>query len=317
MSTLPNDSNVKSHLKLKSIALGIRHQALELALARGGGYLSQACSSAEMFAALFGKLLTLGPSAAPLDPDDFIQVPKPGSSNVTPGELYLGERGANYDRFYLSPSHYCVALYAVLCEIGRMNKGCLSKFNIDGSTLEMIGAEHSPGMGLTTGSFGQALSQVAGIALARRLRGENGRNWLFMSDGELNEGQFWEALAFCSIHKLREITVIVDVNGQQVDGTTAQVFDMGDLAGKLRAFGAHVLVVDGHDLNALADLNRTVSPSGPVFVLALTDTARGLPVLVPRKPNLHYVTVNAGPEREALEKCLEEMSFQKNQMGVE
>ena len=94
----------------------------------------------------------------------------------------------------------------------------LALFNQDGSTVEMIGAEHSPGHEITAGSLGQALSQVAGIAYARRRKGETGRNWVFMSDGEFQIGQTWEALEIIGFLKLDNIRIIVDVNGQQADG---------------------------------------------------------------------------------------------------
>lgn len=297
---------------LEAIALGIRRQVLSLTIERGGCYLSQACSSAEILAVLFGEALNLGKSIAPLTPPVFAGVPKPGGAETWSGDAYLGPRRSNFDRFYLSPSHYCVALYATLIEIGRLGRDSLALFNQDGSTLEMIGAEHSPGMGLTTGSFGQTLSQVAGIALARRLRGETGRVWLFMSDGEFNEGQVWESMAFAAIHRLTEISIVVDVNGQQVDGPTEDVFDMGDLSAKLTAFGATVRNVDGHDIGVLLAAAQTKPIFGPLVILAYTDTARGIKVLESRKPDLHYVTIRNERERGDLLACLHEMGVQSS-----
>ena len=111
-----------------------------------------------------------------------------------------------------------LVLYSTLIETGRLAPEALDSFNEDGSTVELIGAEHSPGHEVTAGSLGQAISQAGGIALARRLRGEPGRVWVFISDGELQEGQTWEAFAAFAFHRLHTIGVYVDVNGQQCDG---------------------------------------------------------------------------------------------------
>jgi len=103
-----------------------------------------------------------------------------------------------------------------------MHEKGLEQFNRDGSTVEMIGGEHSPGMEVMSGSLGQGLSQAAGIAMARRLKGETGRVWVFMSDGEFQIGQTWEAIQTISFYKLDNICVYVDVNGYQCDGETSK-----------------------------------------------------------------------------------------------
>ena len=156
----------------RDVAAGIRRNVLQLTLDRDGCYLSQALSSAEILAALYTKSLHLGPSQAPIDPPDFQGVP--GSAGGFPagaGGGYNGPRGGEWDRLIISPAHYAVAIYAALVETGRLSAAALNTFNMDGSTVEMIGAEHSPGFELTTGSFGQAISQAGGIAMARRMRG--------------------------------------------------------------------------------------------------------------------------------------------------
>ncbi len=282
----------------RRVAQGIRRRALELTIERGGGYLSQACSSAEILATLYTKVLNLGPSQAPLIPPPFSGVPSAANPKSLTGAAYNGPREPNLDRFLVSPAHYALALYAALVEVGRMAPEGLAQFNRDGSTVEMIGAEHSPGMELTIGSFGQALSQAGGIAMARRLKQELGRVWVFMSDGEFQEGQTWEALQAIAFHGLDKVGVYVDVNGQQVDGLTREVMNIEPLTYRLEAFGAQVAKVDGHDVEALA-APADRSPNGrPLFVLAYTDPSHGMGVLDERKPKLHYVRIRSEAEKE-------------------
>ncbi len=133
--------------------------------------------------------------------------------------------------------HYALVLYAVLIETGRLGAEALEQFNRDGSTMELIGAEHSPGHEVTAGSLGQALSQAGGIALARRLRGDSGRVWVFMSDGELQEGQTWEAFQALAHYRLDNLGVVLDANGQQCDGRMSEVMNIepaGGAAARLR-----------------------------------------------------------------------------------
>lgn len=289
------------------VAAGIRRRVLTLALERGGGYLSQACSSAEILATWYCRVLRLGPSAGPPEPPPFPGVPGSGNDAYQTGRAYHGAPAPDTDRFIVSPAHYAVAVYAALVELGRLSPAALATFNTDGSTVEMIGAEHSPGMELTTGSFGQALSQAAGIALARRLRQETGRVWVFMSDGEFQEGQTWEGLQAASFYKLGTLGVVVDVNGQQVDGRMADVMDIEPLRARLAAFGAHVEQVNGHDIEALAAAASVPHRHQPLVVLAYTDPARGIPLLEARKPDLHYVRIRSEEEENALRAFLTEL----------
>ena len=200
-----------------------------------------------------------------------------------------------------------MALYATLVATGRLTADALEDFNRDGSTLEMIGAEHSPGCELTTGSFGQALSQAAGIALARRHRGRSGRVWVMLSDGECQEGQTWEALQFIPFHRIANLGVIVDLNGQQVDGRIADVMAIEPLEEKMAAFGAHVRRIDGHDPAAIAAACDSVGIDRPLVVLAETDPTHGLPSLEARWPRLHYVRLSSEEERAALRSDVESL----------
>lgn len=287
------------------VAHGIRKRAIELTLAKNGCYLSQALSSAEILSVLYTKVLNIGESVAPKVPGPFPGVPRPGKHDL--GADYNGPRTAEYDRLLLSAAHYAVAVYAALVETGRLAPEALFSFNDDGSSVEMIGAEHSPGMELTTGSFGQALSQAAGIALARRLDKESGKSWVFMSDGEFEEGQTYEAIQAMCHYELDTVGVYVDVNGQQVDGATRDVMNIEPLSDRLTGFGAHVEVVDGHDIEALYNASQVDHPGKPLFILCYTDTAKGVPILDHRKPYLHFVRFKNEEEKQELESFLEEM----------
>ena len=184
----------------------------------------------------------------------------------------------------------------------------LAQFNTDGSSVEMIGAEHSPGYELTTGSFGQMLSQAGGIALARRLRGDTGRVIVFMSDGAFQEGQTWEAIQALAFYKLDNLIVYVDVNGQQVDGRIKDVMNIEPISARLEAFGADVVTVDGHDVEALAAAAESHRPNDkPFFVLAYTNPSQGVPLLDERKPYLHFVRFKDEAEIERYRAFLQQM----------
>jgi len=286
----------------------IRERVLELTLMKGGCYLSQALSSAEILAILYTRTLHLQSLPEPLDSSPFQGTPGIDDRTSPSGGRFHGARGANWDRFLISPAHYAVAIYAALEAVDRLAPGALESFNEDGSTLEMIGAEHSPGFELTTGSFGQALSQAAGIAFARRLRCEPGRTVVFMSDGELEEGQVWEAAQACAFYRLDDLILFVDVNGQQVDGATREVMNVEPIDQRFRAFGWNVRVVDGHDFQQIDNAVESKELDGrPLVVLCYTDTARGVPYLESRKPYLHYVRPKDEQDVVELNKALQSL----------
>jgi transketolase len=291
----------------RRVAHGIRRRVLEHTINNNGGYLSQACSSAELLATLYTKVMRLGPSQAPLVPPPFGGVPGSNNAQYTTGAAYNGPTDPALDRFCLSPAHYALVLYATLIETGRMAPQGLDQFNKDGSTVEMIGAEHSPGMELTTGSLGQALSQAAGIAMARKLRNQTGRVWVFMSDGEFQSGQTWEALQVLAFYKLDNVGIYVDVNQQQCDGRMEDVLNIEPLAAKLEAFGARVFQVDGHDVEALAAPAELPSNGKALVVLAYTNPAQGFDILAARAPKLHYVRFSGEEERQRYASILFEM----------
>jgi transketolase len=274
--------------EVKSVAANIRKRVLEHTIRNNGGYLSQACSSAEILSTLYVKVMDLGTIKTPLEPQPFPGVPGSDNPNSFTGASFNGP-GPHHDRFFLSPAQYALVLYATLIETGRMAEEGLLQFNQDGSSVEMIGAEHSPGMETMTGSLGQGISQAAGIAMARRRKGEKGRVFVFMSDGEFQIGQTWEALQSLSHHKLDNVLIYVDVNGFQCDGKMCEVMDIEPLDKRLEAFGCRVLRVNGHDIDRLAKAGSLAPDGRPVVVVCDTDAARGLDVLKTRAPKMHYV----------------------------
>jgi transketolase len=280
-------------------AAGVRRRVLVHTVRRGEGYLCQACSAAELLATLYVEVLRLGPAEGPLIPADFPGVPGKARQAVWGGG-YNGRDDPARDRFLLSPAHYALALYATLVETGRLAADALEHFNRDGSTVEMIGAEHSPGMETTSGSLGQALSVGVGRALGRKRRGARGGVWVLLSDGEFQEGQTWEALAAAAHYHLDNLGVYVDANGHQCDGPVGQVLGIEPLAAKARAFGWHAHEVDGHDVEALAAPTRQSRDGRPLLVIARTRPWQGIPSLRDRAPKFHYVRFRPGEAERAL-----------------
>ena len=290
----------------QALADGIRRRVLSHTVTHGG-YLSQACSSAEVVGFLYGRGMNLGPSEGPLVPPPYSVAPSKGNPDYASGMLYNGRRAANKDRFFLSPTHYAMTLYAALIESGRLGRDGLSQFNTDGSTVEMIGGEHSPGHETNGGSLGQTISQAAGVAWARRRKGDTGKVWVFLSDGECQEGQVWEAIMNLAFQKLDNIHIVVDNNGQQVDGRTECVMGLEPLDAKFTAFGAQCLRADGHDLAALDAAFETPHPGKPLVVIADTDPTRGIGLLKERWPNLHYIRFKGEDERARYAEALKAM----------
>lgn len=299
----------------EEIALGIRRRVFFHTMKNNGGYLSQACSAAESLALLYNEILKLGEPTLPKVPLPFRGVPSADNPDAFTGAGYHGPAAPEYDRFIISPAHYALVIYCALIEAGRMDEHALDHFNKDGSSVEMIGAEHSPGMEVTTGSLAQGLSMAAGIAFARKKRNEPGKVWVYMSDGEFQEGQTWECLAAMAHHGIDNIRVIVDVNRQQCDGAMSSVLDLGDLAGRVAAFGATCRSIDGHDLEAMRDAANSAEAGKPLVILANTSPFQGMNFLKKRFPRLHYVRFKSAEERLEMQAALAvELGISPNEM---
>jgi transketolase len=200
------------------------------------------------------------------------------------------------DRFVMSPGHYVIGLYAAAVETGLLPAGDLASYGKDGSLLEAIGTERTPIADLVCGSLGQGLSGAIGFALAAHLAGEDRITYAFLSDGEMEEGQVWEAAMFASHHRNRmgRLTTIIDANNSQVDGAIASVTTIEPLADKWRAFGWRVADIDGHDVEALLSAFASrADDSEPLVVIARTDIlgrVRSLPPTV----DGHFIKLDAG-----------------------
>lgn len=193
-------------------------------------------------------------------------------------ELRLAdEREAPVDRFFSSKGHDVPALYAVLIGLGRLPFASIDTLRrLDGLPGHPdIG---TPGIFANTGSLGMGISKAKGFVQANRLQGRSGEVYVLTGDGELQEGQFWESLQGAVNHGLHEITVIIDHNKVQSDTLVERVSSLGDLVGKLRAYGWAVDRCDGHDLN---DLKRALAAvraekGKPKIIVADTIKGRGV-----------------------------------------
>ena len=288
---------MKNEKSTEDIALGIRRRVFEHSIRNNGGYLSQACSAGEQLAWLYNEELKLGTPTLPMIPKPFGGVPSASNPDYHTGAGYNGPATPEYDRLFIAPAHYALVAYAALIEVGRMAPEGLEMFNQDGSSVEMIGAEHSPGMEVHNGTLGIGLSTGAGLAWGRKRSGEAGRTWVFMSDGEVQEGQTWEAVQAAAHHGIDTLYAIMDVNDQQCDGAMSSVMEVRDIRAKFLNFGAACVEIDGHDLDAMRDAVREPHDGKPLIILARTNPFHAMPILRERFPRLHYVRFRSEDER--------------------
>ena len=156
------------------------------------------------------------------------------------------------DRFVLSKGHCCPGLYGVLAERGYFPAEEMKTLRHIGSMLQgHPNMNDTPGVDMSTGSLGQGISAACGMALAAKLDGKDYRVYAIRGDGEVEEGQVWEAAMFAAHKKLDNLCMIVDNNGLQIDGPVEEVAGPGPIDEKLRAFGFDVQVIDGHDFDAI------------------------------------------------------------------
>lgn len=288
---------MRNEKKTEDVALGIRRRVFEHTIRNNGGYLSQACSAAEQLAWLYNEQLNLGEPTLPPIPKPFAGVPSPTNADYHTGAGYNGPASPELDRLFIAPAHYALVAYATLIEVGRMAPEGLEMFNKDGSSVEMIGAEHSPGMEVHNGTLGIGLSTAAGLAYGRRLRGDTGKTWVFMSDGEVQEGQTWEAVQAARFHGIDGLHAIMDVNDQQCDGAMSSVMEVGDIRRKLIEFGAVCVEIDGHDLEAMRQASNEPHEGRPLIIMARTSPFKAMDILEERFPRLHYVRFKSEEER--------------------
>lgn len=185
------------------------------------------------------------------------------------------------DRFILSKGHAAPVLYATLAEAGYFPVDELATLRAFGSRLQgHPDSKLLPGVEVCTGSLGQGLSIASGLAAGLQAHATAAVPEVFalLGDGELDEGQVWEAAMFAATHRLSNLVAIVDNNGLQIDGPNDEVCALGDIAAKFDAFGWRAVEVDGHDVAALVDViaDARAATDGPVVVVAHTVKGKGV-----------------------------------------
>lgn len=296
--------------QIAKAAHNVRKRILGLCIERGGCYLAQACSSAEIVTSLYMKILNLGPSLGNPDAQPFPGVPGPKNMDYPKGSLYNGYDSKNpdhnIDRLFVSCCHYASVIYCTLVEAGRLSERAIEKFNVDGWNMEMIGAEHSPGFENTAGSLGQTVSIAAGTAHAYKMKGYKGKIYCMLSDGELEEGQDWECFQAAAFYGLDNFIVYVDVNHQQLEGWTKDVMNTEPMIERMKAFGWEAVEVDGHDIKALAAAAKTPHKGKPLMVLCQTNPDQDMPIISKLMPK-HFITVTDDVTREEYTKFYKSM----------
>ena len=200
--------------------------------------------------------------------------------NIDPSNFNMDGKGE--DLFFLSNGHISPVWYSVLSRRGFFPTEELATFRKINSRVQGHPAteEGLPGIRIASGSLGQGLSVALGAAETKRLNGEDSWVYTLHGDGELQEGQIWEAAMYAAHNKIDNILSFVDCNGQQIDGPCDEVLSLLDLSGKFKAFGWHVMECDGHDLN---DLQRVIDEAHsrrgagvPCIVLMVTAMGKGV-----------------------------------------
>lgn len=264
--------------ELRVLAEDIRVRTLKTFGHIGFGHIGGAMSIVEAIALLYGEFLRYDPKQ-PSWPDR--------------------------DKLIVSKGHAGPTVYATLAMKGFFPESMLRELNQGGGRLPShTDRNKTPGIDMTTGSLGQGISAACGVALGDRMDGRDSQTWVIIGDGELDEGQNWEGFLFANQMKLGNLIALIDVNGQQLDGYTADVMDLGDVGQKMAAFGWKVIDCDGHDIPALyqAFCEAKAYADGPCAVVMHTRKGNGCSFAEGILSNHH---INFKPEQmeEALEKA--------------
>lgn len=235
--------------EVRDLARHIRIETLKMLTGLGFGHYGGSMSVVETLAVLYGDVMRIDPK-------------KPDWS----------ER----DYFVLSKGHAGPALYATLALKGYFPVSELKTLNENGTKLPSHPDRlRTLGVDATTGSLGQGVSIAAGMALSHKLAGRANRVFCILGDGELNEGQCWEAFQFIAHHNLHNLTLFIDYNKQQLDGTLDEVIRPFDLAGKFSAFGFDVQTIKGDDLVAISDAVTPVRQGEQRPLVVILDSIKG------------------------------------------
>ncbi|MBI4233185.1 MAG: transketolase [Chloroflexi bacterium] len=264
-------------LELQRIAKFIRRDIVQMTAEAASGHPGGSLSAVELLTALYFCVLRHDPH---------------------------NPRWPERDRFILSKAHACPVLYSVLARCGYFPVEELKTFRKINSRLQGHAHIMTPGVEMSGGSLGQGLSFGIGVALAGRLDARAYRVYVLLGDGECEEGQVWEAAMAASHYRLDNLTAVVDRNGIQNDRFTSQVMALEPLADKWRAFGWHVLEVEGHDSRqVLQALEAARAIRGkPTVVIARTVKGRGVSFME-NNPDFH----GRAPNKEELAQALKEL----------
>lgn len=235
--------------QLKVLSAKIRCDILKMLEKRGYGHLGGSLSIVELMSVLYGKQLRYDANNPNWDERDMVVLSK-------------GHAGAGW--------------YSALAQVGFFDKQLLDTLN-DGGTLLPSHPDRNktPGVDMTTGSLGQGTSVAAGIATGFKMHHSNQYVYLIVGDGELNEGQCWEAFQYIAAKRLNHCIVIIDENKKQLDGTTKDVIDPFDICAKMRAFGFHCQYVKGNDEKAIDDAIQCAKAIQEQAVCIVLDTIKG------------------------------------------
>ncbi|WAM33358.1 transketolase [Caldicellulosiruptor morganii] len=275
-------------LELKKIATEIRKSIIIQTAEAGSGHPGGSLSGVEILTYLYFVEMNIDPRN-PKDPDR--------------------------DRFVLSKGHASPLLYAVLAEKGFISKEELKGFRQIYSNLQgHPDMKKVPGVEMSTGSLGQGLSVANGMALAGKLDGKNYRVYVLLGDGEIQEGQIWEAAMTAAHYKLDNLTAFLDHNGLQIDGKITEVMSPEPVDEKFRAFGWHVITIDGHDFNQIEKaVSEAKTVKGkPTIIIAETVKGKGVSFME-NEAGWH----GTAPNKEQAQKALEELQKQLESLEVQ
>jgi transketolase len=267
--------------ELEKICIQVRRDIVRMVHAVNSGHPGGSLGCTEFFVSLYFEVMKHNPSAFSMD-------------------------GIGEDLFFLSNGHISPVFYSVLARSGYFPVNELATFRKLNSRLQGHPTTHEglPGVRIASGSLGQGLSVAIGSALAKKLNKDNHIVYTLHGDGELQEGQIWEAAMYAAAYKVDNLISTIDMNGQQIDGSTDQVLNMGDLKAKWEAFGWRVLSVKNG--NKLSDLIETlalaktfVGKEKPIMILMKTEMGHGVDFMM-GSHKWHGVAPNDDQLKEAL-----------------
>ena len=223
--------------------------------------------------------------------------------NVNPENPDMKER----DRFVLSKGHTAPALYAILAQKGFFPEEELKTLRHIGSELQGHPCINIKGVDMSSGSLGQGISVACGMALSAKISSDSYKVYTVLGDGEIEEGQVWEAAMFASHYKLDNLVAVVDYNGLQIDGKLSEVFSPEPIDKKFEAFGWHVISIDGHDFDQIDNAFKEADKINgkPVAIIQKTVKGKGVSFME-NQVSWH----GSAPNREQYDKAMEELKKQ-------